>query len=79
MYVIIQIVHLKFQVNLKDYIHDNYGTCRLKTCTCLKEGWAGTACPEWQPINFNSFDDMINSARLIKEKLEKKNELGTSN
>lgn len=57
--------------NIKEYIHDTYGRCAASTCTCLKEGWYGTRCPNWVSIGLDSYEELIEKARDIRDMLEK--------
>lgn len=56
--------------DLKNYLTDTYGKCVSNKCTCLKEGWLGSDCPNWVPINLNSFEQMVEKAREIKQVME---------
>jgi hypothetical protein len=60
-------------LELKDYIKNNYGKCKVydpkikNSCSCMKDGWLGLACPNWQPVEWNSFEERIEELKRNKE------------
>lgn len=44
--------------DLAEYIADNYGTCRAVKCRCLKHGWRGRDCPQWDPVAARNWDEL---------------------
>jgi hypothetical protein len=48
-----------------DVFSDTYGRCALDPCECLptakhpERRWKGTACPNWKPMGWTSFDQAI--------------------
>lgn len=43
-----------------DYWFDNYGACRQgPKCQCLKYGWKGQSCLDWQPIGVKSLEELF--------------------
>ena len=46
-----------------DYFIDNYGVCKVATCTCRKPGpWRGRLCPHWQPLGALTFGQLFDHA-----------------
>lgn len=43
---------------LADYLADYYGRCRVATCLCLKHGWHGRQCANWQPCGAKDWDEL---------------------
>lgn len=60
-------------MNEEEYIRENYGTCSIVPCLCLKKkNWLGTLCPNWTPIKEKSFSEILerlrnNDKRRIKK------------
>lgn len=44
--------------DLAQYIADNYGRCTQTRCKCLKDGWLGCACPNWQPVKAATWEEL---------------------
>lgn len=48
-----------------DVFADLYGQCKLDPCECLPTArhperyWKGTACPNWQPMGWTSFEQAM--------------------
>lgn len=63
----------KQQYLSKEYFSDHYGICNLKNCKCLIDGWNPKTCNNWKPFDINSHDELLNSARKIRNLLEGKN------
>ena len=42
-----------------DYWLDNYGTCTIAPCTCLKDGWLGRRCGNWKPLGVRSLAALL--------------------
>jgi hypothetical protein len=51
-----------------DYIKNTYGQCKVydpkvkDSCECMKN-WKGTLCPNWLPVEWNSFEEAIKKAK----------------
>jgi hypothetical protein len=44
---------------LTDYLADFYGRCAAQACACNRPGqWKGRGCPHWQPMGWQSFDEI---------------------
>lgn len=41
------------------YWLDHYGTCSAKPCSCLRDGWKGRACENWNPLGVTSFAALL--------------------
>lgn len=58
---------------LADYIKDNYGHCKAynpsvrDSCSCLKNGWMGRACPNWVPVDENNWEEMLEKLRKQRD------------
>lgn len=45
--------------DLADYLADNYGSCRITPCRCLKYDWRqGRACRNWVPVEAQTWDEL---------------------
>ena len=48
--------------DLKQYFDHNYGQCNRvlegHSCSCLKNGWMGTACFSWKPFNVSTYEEL---------------------
>lgn len=42
------------------YIKQNYGTCTLEQCACLKPGnkWIGMECLNWKPVDCKTIEEL---------------------
>jgi hypothetical protein len=52
-----------------DYIAANYGVCSQEPCSCRKEARPQKLCANWRPEKANSWDEMIEQARSIRERI----------
>lgn len=49
---------------LSDYIADNYGTCNLIECQCLRKNiWIGRECPFWIPTHARTWKELLDIAK----------------
>lgn len=48
--------------DLKEYLSFNYGKCNRVaegySCSCVKNGWIGTGCFSWIPVNASTYDEL---------------------
>jgi hypothetical protein len=52
-------VSVESQLQLADYLADNYGRCRVTPCLCRERGrWLGRRCPEWVPCGARNWAEM---------------------
>jgi hypothetical protein len=50
--------------DLADYIADHYGECiALHCCPCLRDGWRGRACPNWNPVAASNWEELREAMR----------------
>lgn len=43
---------------VREYLAENYGRCTAVACRCLRDGWRGRACLNWQPTGARTFDEL---------------------
>lgn len=49
---------------------ENYGTCAVHPCLCLRGPWRGRACPNWQPTSARTYEEL--SAWQAEQRSERK-------
>lgn len=49
-----------------DYYLNNYGTCSITPCSCLKTGWLGTLCYNWKPLGVKSLEELTQHFNSLK-------------
>jgi hypothetical protein len=55
-------------LDLKDYLTENFGSCKLQNnCTCLRQGWMGTNCPHWVPVQASNYEELGKIMRSLYE------------
>jgi hypothetical protein len=54
---------------LDGYIAANYGVCNQEPCSCRKESRPQSLCANWRPEKANSWAEMIERAREIRERI----------
>jgi hypothetical protein len=47
------------KTEIEEYVRENYGSCTQEKCACLRDGWLGTICPFWKPLDGESFQKLV--------------------
>ena len=46
------------------YLKNNYGSCKIgDECVCIRQGWQGMLCPNWQPTKAKTINELLEIAR----------------
>ncbi len=65
-------------MDLKAYFDENYGTCAMDHCICLKNGWIGTGCYSWKPFGVSTWEELREAQKNIAP-VAQRLELGAHN
>lgn len=54
------------EVDLSNYLKDNFGLCEKDKCHCLTLGWLGRNCLNWKSCNCNTYEELRQWQKELK-------------
>lgn len=42
-----------------EYFLDRYGSCAIRPCVCLRDGWKGRDCLNWRTLCITSHTELL--------------------